>query len=88
MAITVAAIPHTSMTKWSTFLHMGTCLRLSLRWNRGGRTKASILVARLPTNARQSSKRGIAMATAQEISTSSVRIVQIMTVWMIFQNDV
>ncbi len=50
--------------------------------------KASILVARLPTKARHSSKRGMPMATPQEISTSIVLRVQIITVYMTFQNRV
>ena len=73
VATPLAAIPPTRSKMWNTLLAMEVTLHLRARWKRGGRMKAKMVVARLPTRARQSSKRGIPTAILHETMTRSVR---------------
>lgn len=85
VAIIVAATPPIRITIWSPFRHLGTKCHFNFKWNRGGRMKASTLVARLPTKARHKSNRGIPMATPHDKRTRIVLMKHTITVYITFQ---
>lgn len=80
MANVLASNPTTRREIWKIFFGTDVSLHLRARWKRGGRTKARMVGARLPTTASRMPKSGIPTATPQAASTRKVRRMHTITV--------
>lgn len=76
MARMVASIPAAKITQCKMLRLIFVSFHNITMWKIGGRMKARIVVARLPTNARHNSKRGIPIATAHDNNTRRVLMTQ------------